>query len=105
MRCGVPIQASRLRQAWREAQGAANISLDECQVRVGDARAEDPAIRLERVNMWDSPARNMVAEMMILAGQVAAALGAPARARLFRLWHARAVSNDVSWHWRARKWH
>ena len=76
-------QASRLRQGWRERQGAANIALDECQVRVDSAAAQDPTVRLERLNMWDSPARNMVAELMILAGQVAATLGAPAR--LFRL--------------------
>ena len=53
-------------------------------MRVDDAAAEDPTIRLERLNMWGSPARNLVAEMMILAGQVAATLG-ESLARLFRL--------------------
>lgn len=69
-------QAAKLRQAWREAQGAASISLDECQVRVADASAQDPAISLERLQVWESPARSMVAEMMILAGQIAATVGA-----------------------------
>jgi hypothetical protein len=71
------VQASKARQAWRTQQGAANITLDECEVRVSDARAVDPRVTLERVQTWESPARTLVSEMMILAGQVAATVGAP----------------------------
>lgn len=74
-RCLRGLQAARLRQAWREAQGAATIFLDECSVRVSDASAEDPEVRLERLSVGASPSRAMVAELMILAGQVAAAVG------------------------------
>lgn len=71
------VQASQVRQAWRTRQGAANISLDECEVRVADAHSPDPRVTLERVQTWESPARTLVSEMMILAGQVAATFGAP----------------------------
>ncbi len=84
-------QAAKLRQAWREAQGAATISLDECQIRVSDSTAQDPDISLERLQVWESPSRSMVAEMMILAGQIAATLGAPCGTALWSVDSAERV--------------
>ena len=79
-------QAAELRRGWRAGQGAATIFLDECSVRIGDAAAEDPEVSLERLAVGSSPSRAMVAELMILAGQVAAAVGArPMRASLWTL--------------------
>lgn len=69
------LQASELRQQWRVQQGAITIALDESEVRVSDPLALDPTVTVERVNVAKSPARTMVAEMMILAGQVAATIG------------------------------
>lgn len=53
-----------------------------------DPRLEEPGVRLERVRMHASPARTMVAEMMILAGEAAAAIGARAP-------HPRAHAPDI----------
>jgi len=58
-------RAARWRYAWRLAQGAIPIGLPEQDIKVID---EIPHLRV----IEDTPARQMVAEMMVLAGEVAA---------------------------------
>ena len=59
---------SRCRQAWRQSQGAISISLPETAIKV-----KDDEITIEVLN--DSSSRQLVAEMMILAGEVAGRYG------------------------------
>lgn len=59
---------SKCRQDWRRQQGAININLPESSIKV-----EEEQVHIEVLN--DSAARNLVAEMMILAGEVAANYG------------------------------
>jgi exoribonuclease-2 len=56
------------RKAWRQSQGAISISMPEASIKVKD---DDILIEV----LEDSQARQMVAEMMILAGEVAAHYG------------------------------
>jgi len=56
------------RQAWRLAQGAISINLPESTIKV-----KDDEITIDVLN--DSPSRQLVAEMMILAGEVAGRYG------------------------------
>lgn len=70
-------QASRARRAWREAQGAVTIFLDEADIKVDDARLERPRVAIKRLNTETSPSRTLVSEMMIMAGQIAAEYGEP----------------------------
>ncbi|HBE32076.1 MAG TPA: RNB domain-containing ribonuclease, partial [Cyanobacteria bacterium UBA11368] len=56
---------AQLRQLWRRSQGAINIHLPEACIKV-----DADEIHIEVLE--DSPARQLVAEMMILAGEVAA---------------------------------
>ncbi|MGB8701410.1 MAG: ribonuclease R family protein [Thermosynechococcaceae cyanobacterium] len=59
---------AKRRQSWRESQGAITIQMPESVIKVnGDT------IDIEVLN--DSTARTLVAEMMILAGEVAASYG------------------------------
>lgn len=60
---------AKQRQVWREEQGAISIQLPESSIKV-----QDDQIQIQ-VLQQDSPSRVLVAEMMILAGQVAAAYG------------------------------
>ncbi|OWY64478.1 RNB domain-containing ribonuclease [cyanobacterium TDX16] len=59
---------ARCRQAWRQSQGAISISLPETAIKV-----KDDEITIEVLN--DSSSRQLVAEMMILAGEVAGRYG------------------------------
>lgn len=59
---------ARRRQAWRQSQGAISISLPETAIKV-----KDDEITIEVLN--DSSSRQLVAEMMILAGEVAGRYG------------------------------
>lgn len=59
---------AKLRKKWRNAQGAISIQLPESSIKV-----EGDQIRIEVLP--DSISRNLVAEMMILTGQVAAHFG------------------------------
>lgn len=59
---------AKQRYAWRDSHGAININMPESVIKVS---GED--ISIEVVN--DSPARRTVAEMMILAGEIAARYG------------------------------
>lgn len=61
-------QAAKLRQSWRQSQGAISINLPEALIKV-----KDDEIIIEVLN--DSQARQLVAEMMILAGEVAGNYG------------------------------
>ena len=59
---------AKARQSWRQSQGAISIHMPESSIKVND---DEIAIYL----VDDSPARQLVAEMMILAGEVAARYG------------------------------
>lgn len=60
--------AAQRRQAWRHSQGAISINLPEAMIKV-----KDDEITIEVLE--DSSARQLVAEMMILAGEVAGRYG------------------------------
>jgi exoribonuclease-2 len=60
---------AKQRQAWRQSQGAISIHMPESYIRVNG----EEEITIEVLD--DSPARQLVAEMMILAGEVAAKYG------------------------------
>lgn len=59
---------AQLRYGWRHSQGAISIHLPEAMIKV---RNDEIAIQV----LDDSPARQLVAEMMILAGEVAGRYG------------------------------
>lgn len=61
-------KASKLRHHWRQTQGAININMPESTVKV-----KDDLVSIDLVE--DNRARQLVAEMMILAGEVAAKYG------------------------------
>jgi exoribonuclease II len=60
--------AARRRRQWRLAQGAISINMPESSIKVVDDKIEIEVLS-------DSASRNLVAEMMILAGEVAARFG------------------------------
>ena len=59
---------AKLRKSWRESQGAISIHIPEGLIKV-----EGDEITIDVLD--DSPSRDLVAEMMILAGEVAARYG------------------------------
>lgn len=59
---------ARLRNSWRTSQGSINISLPEATVKVNPNNTDQLTLEL----MVDSFSRQLVAEMMILASEVAA---------------------------------
>lgn len=60
--------AAEKRKAWRYAQGAISINMPEAMIKV---KGDEVSIDL----LDDSPSRRLVAEMMIVAGEVAARYG------------------------------
>ena len=63
---------AEVRQHWRETQGAIKIHMPESSIKVFK---EDDHESVDIQLLDDSPSRQMVAEMMILAGEVAARYG------------------------------
>jgi exoribonuclease II len=61
-------KAAKLRYQWRQTQGSININMPESTIKV---KGDDVSIDL----VEDNRARQLVAEMMILAGEVAATYG------------------------------
>ncbi len=61
-------KAAKLRHQWRQTQGAININMPESTIKV---KGDNVSIDL----VEDNRARQLVAEMMILAGEVAATYG------------------------------
>lgn len=61
-------EAAQLRKSWRHSQGAISIQVPEAMIKV-----HDDEITIEVLD--DSPSRQLVAEMMILAGEVAGRYG------------------------------
>lgn len=68
-------QLAVLRRRHRAGCGAVEISMPECAVTVEDAHLEEPAVSIQEEDQFASPARQLVAEMMILAGEAAGELG------------------------------
>lgn len=64
---------AQVRQHWREEQGAISIHMPESSIRVSEGDDEETAIEIKLLD--DSLSRQMVAEMMILTGEVAAKYG------------------------------
>uniref|UniRef100_A0A383WAQ3 RNB domain-containing protein n=1 Tax=Tetradesmus obliquus TaxID=3088 RepID=A0A383WAQ3_TETOB len=71
-------EAARLRRAWRVSRGCIDIDLPEAQLKVEQAQLDAlrPAVSCTKLSQWESAARLMVAEMMILAGEAVGSLGA-----------------------------
>lgn len=68
-------QWAQVRSQWRLTQGAINISMPEASIKVIDHQSNHQEQDIIIEVLEDSPARQMVAEMMILAGEVAARYG------------------------------
>ncbi len=64
---------AQVRQRWRNSQGAIAIHMPECVIEVEGEDTDEPTVDVHVID--DSPARQLVAEMMILAGEVAALYG------------------------------
>lgn len=73
--CSSP-QAAELRRAWRFSQGAIEIRMPEASIKVAAPDTDSPRVSIESMDQHESRSRQMVAEMMILAGEVAGKLGA-----------------------------
>ena len=69
------MQAALARASWREAQGAINIDRLDSDVRVDNPESWDA--RISFLPETTGPSRSLVAEMMIMAGEIAACMGAP----------------------------
>lgn len=70
-------QAADRRQRWRQARGAANFQSRDAVVRVEGAAGAAPAVQLSGGGaVLHSRAQLLVTEMMILANEAAATLGA-----------------------------
>ena len=69
------LQAAEARWRWRRENGAADVDLPEANLRVRDAHAPGAAVTCVISQRNFSPARQLVQEMMILAGQVVGDLG------------------------------
>ncbi len=52
-----------------------SIFLDECDIKVDDARLQRPRVSVRRLSTENSPSRTLVSEMMIMAGEIAAQYG------------------------------
>ena len=70
------LQAARLRKAWRAGQGAITLKVEGADIKVRDAHLLQPHITIQP-DVPSSPAHTLVAEMMIMAGEAAGALGEP----------------------------
>eukprot|EP00891_Asterochloris_glomerata_P003086 jgi/Astpho2/3086/Aster-x0560 len=70
--------AAEARWRWRRENGAADVDLPEANLRVRDAHAPGAAVTCVISQRNFSPARQLVQEMMILAGQVVGDLGGKA---------------------------
>ncbi|EFN57481.1 hypothetical protein CHLNCDRAFT_143004 [Chlorella variabilis] len=68
-------RVAELRRAHRLCGGAVEIDMPESSVRVEGADRDDPAVLIEEEDQFASPARQLVAEMMILAGEAVGQLG------------------------------
>jgi exoribonuclease-2 len=68
-------QWAQVRSQWRLTQGAINISMPEASIKVIDHQADPQEQDIIIEVLEDSASRQMVAEMMILAGEVAARYG------------------------------
>ncbi|PRW58916.1 ribonuclease [Chlorella sorokiniana] len=66
---------SAARRSWRLTSGATEIAMPESMVSVEGAHEEEPRITIEEEDQYASPARQLVAEMMILAGEAVGELG------------------------------
>lgn len=69
------LQLAQLRREHRLASGATEIQMPESCVRVEGAQTEEPEVAIEEENQHESPSRQTVAEMMILAGEAVGELG------------------------------
>ncbi|KAL4445906.1 hypothetical protein ABPG77_009105 [Micractinium sp. CCAP 211/92] len=69
------LQIAQLRREHRLASGATEILMPESSVRVEGAHTEEPEVTIEEECQHESPSRQMVAEMMILAGEAVGELG------------------------------
>ncbi|KAL4425691.1 hypothetical protein ABPG75_009707 [Micractinium tetrahymenae] len=69
------LQVAEQRRQHRLASGATEILMPESCVSVEGAHTEEPEVTIEEECQHESPSRQMVAEMMVLAGEAVGELG------------------------------
>eukprot|EP00271_Cylindrocystis_brebissonii_P008388 TRINITY_DN225_c0_g5_i1.p1 TRINITY_DN225_c0_g5~~TRINITY_DN225_c0_g5_i1.p1 ORF type:complete len:968 (-),score=227.06 TRINITY_DN225_c0_g5_i1:1038-3941(-) len=67
-------EAAYLRQDWRMAQGAVEILLPEPDLKVTNLTSPNPSVTIDVIDQT-APARRLVSEMMVLAGEAVALWG------------------------------
>ena len=73
---GVAIQAAELRSEWRASNGSVEIRTPEASISVSVDADGDAVVSIAAMDQWASPSRQLVSEMMVLAGEAVAAFGA-----------------------------
>ena len=68
-------QAAELRNQWRVSNGAVEIRTPEASISVGVDADGDAVVSIAATDQWSSPSRQLVSEMMVLAGEAVAAFG------------------------------
>lgn len=76
--CPVVGQAAEMRRSWRESNGSIDIKTPDRVISVDISKGGDEvAVSVEVVDQWTSASRQLVAEMMVMAGEAIASFGAP----------------------------
>lgn len=70
-------EAAKIRERWREDQGALSFNMPEARVHVTDPHSAAAAVSVKasRQHREESASQRLVSEMMILAGEAVAAIG------------------------------
>ena len=71
------MQAAELRKRWRVSNGAVEIQTPDTSISVAVGAEGDAVVSIAASDQWSSPSRQLVSEMMVLAGEAVAAFGAP----------------------------
>lgn len=76
--CPLVGQAAEMRRSWRESNGSIDIKTPDRVISVDISKGGDEvAVSVEVVDQWTSASRQLVAEMMVMAGEAIASFGAP----------------------------
>ncbi len=70
------LQAAELRSEWRASNGSVAIRTPEASISVSVDADGDAVVSIAATDQWASPSRQLVSEMMVLAGEAVAAFGA-----------------------------
>ena len=77
--CAHSVQAAELRSQWRASNGSVEIRTPESSISVSVDAGGDAVVSIAATDQWASPSRQLVSEMMVLAGEAVAAFGAALR--------------------------